>query len=537
MWVALGDLWSDHIVMCWGGFVHTGTYNLVFEYANRGNLADFFRLNNCPSNADELVQFWTNLINILHGLHRFHQHKTIGTGTLGGIHQDLHSQNILLSDIEASEPAISTPQPSARFAFAPKLADFGNSHVRVAPTETDVMDYPGQARYDHQTAAESPEQSDIHQPRNRDAPHFNGGPDTVTPRSDIWALGVVFSQAIIWSVLGAKGMREYADMCLQEGNQSDDGRGHNDVHFGSDGSFHDGVNALRAVKAMHRTAVAGKKDWDVLTSRIVEIVERHMLVRAPDRLSAKQLFAHFHRALPSEDGATVEATKTVTTTMSTSVNMDSAVLLDDVEKWRLARVRNVPPPNPTVDNTLWRMRRNLAGRRYVFLLDDSATMWSALGQVRQNLITLASVASHFSSRPSELVLASDPECTVRKLSQHEASVAKFVNALSFDNIPDLLESSLARLLDRVVVPHLRGSTLAKLMNRATQPIVIVLLTDGDWRGRGRGMEIPLRHLTQYLQKHDIDRSMAAVQLLQVAGSADARRNLEYLVQDVGGTDG
>lgn len=97
------------------------------------------------------------------------------------------------------------------------------------------------------------------------------------PKADVWALGCLFSDILIWTALGFKGVNDYRSLRIKE-NQ------HQAlvVDAGFQGGFHNGESRLQAVKQMHDKVLSNFPPGDC--SHIAsEIILNSMLQRANSR--------------------------------------------------------------------------------------------------------------------------------------------------------------------------------------------------------------------------------------------------------------
>ena len=64
---------SENVVKFYGSFRQLGSYCLILEYVDGGDLGEFF--DNCPapSTLGDVVLFWKNLFQVFSGLDRIHQ--------------------------------------------------------------------------------------------------------------------------------------------------------------------------------------------------------------------------------------------------------------------------------------------------------------------------------------------------------------------------------------------------------------------------------------------------------------------------------
>ena len=55
-----------------GSFVHDFHYNLLLEFADRGNLEEYFRNVQIPSTVEDITSFWTELFHLIDSLMGIH---------------------------------------------------------------------------------------------------------------------------------------------------------------------------------------------------------------------------------------------------------------------------------------------------------------------------------------------------------------------------------------------------------------------------------------------------------------------------------
>ncbi|KAK6836324.1 Protein kinase domain-containing protein [Apiospora arundinis] len=110
-------------------------------------------------------------------------------------------------------------------------------------------------------------------------------------KEDIWSLGCVFSVVATWVVLGADGVTQYSRV-RQKAR-------HRHINDTSD-SFHDDQDVLSEVKAWHRYLRAAARKTDTLSSQVLDLVDRHMLVNLGLRWDANYIAKGFADVLSTE---------------------------------------------------------------------------------------------------------------------------------------------------------------------------------------------------------------------------------------------
>ncbi len=69
------------VIAYYGSFVDEDTYNIILEYADRGNFEEFMKTTHKPSTSESMIELWERLSRISHGL--AHIHGTPGTTSTG----------------------------------------------------------------------------------------------------------------------------------------------------------------------------------------------------------------------------------------------------------------------------------------------------------------------------------------------------------------------------------------------------------------------------------------------------------------------
>lgn len=64
---------TSNIIKFHGSFTRGDSYNVLLEYADKGNLADYFKNESPPSEGEEIIQFWEAMFMLIDALRRIHQ--------------------------------------------------------------------------------------------------------------------------------------------------------------------------------------------------------------------------------------------------------------------------------------------------------------------------------------------------------------------------------------------------------------------------------------------------------------------------------
>jgi len=106
----------------------------------------------------------------------------------------------------------------------------------------------------------------------------------IAPTADIWALGAVFSDVLVWSICGERGREEYrlkrqAEIASQQHLKE----------RGIDACFHDMVERLESVQESHDWALDNRRWKDDVSAGLSELILKFMLVSHEERLTAMQI--------------------------------------------------------------------------------------------------------------------------------------------------------------------------------------------------------------------------------------------------------
>jgi hypothetical protein len=113
----------------------------------------------------------------------------------------------------------------------------------------------------------------------------------VNPKKDVWSLGCVFSEAVVWCVLGVSGLQDYRDKrkaetaILRKLNRT-----------AYSGCFHDGAQVLPIVQHMHDRVRKQRGQYDLIINDILPIIEE-MLSPVEQRQTALNYRDRFRAAL------------------------------------------------------------------------------------------------------------------------------------------------------------------------------------------------------------------------------------------------
>lgn len=224
---------STYIARFYGSWRQGDTCNILLEYVDGGiggnTLTDVF-MGEHPTTEVDLIKFWDKLVRVIEPLCRIHCHgdKEDRNKIAVGVHQDIKSDNILKSQAHGHDP----------FDFTFKLADLGLAYIPQAATRDRInrgRDRPGTQMFSPPECFRD-EHDKFIQRTMREA----------NPKKDIWSLGCVLSEALVWSVLGRGGLQEYREHRRDVTNGIE-----NMKNTAYSGCFHNGMKVSSAVSHMH----------------------------------------------------------------------------------------------------------------------------------------------------------------------------------------------------------------------------------------------------------------------------------------------
>jgi serine/threonine protein kinase len=251
------DLESEHLLNYYGSFIQNGQGVILLEYADQGSLLEFFQQGNVPYTWEEYTILWTGLANLFCGLAQIHNLNS--TLNLRGVHQDLQPGNIFV---------FSDGSPS-QYKFRFKIGDFGLSSFRLlnAAKQGLMPDNKSTAIYG------APELTTW----DLSLDHLNNG---VTPDVDMWSMGCILFEIIVWSICGERGRNEFLNDRLAETQHEAET---------CNGSFHNGNTRLLAVDKMAEKLLLRRRNFDNLTGTLCEWIFQNLLVREKEaRLTTHQ---------------------------------------------------------------------------------------------------------------------------------------------------------------------------------------------------------------------------------------------------------
>ncbi|KAF5971616.1 serine/threonine protein kinase [Fusarium bulbicola] len=235
----------------------TQAYSRLLRSNNEGYTTKHFmsfsfqgieRSNIVPVTLSEYCLLWSRLLSLFDALQVLHDISRSATSSDWSlVHHDIQLSNILVF-----------PQKDERSRFDVhfKLADFGLAKIgRTSSSEDSLMT------------------------RKKGDRMYN-----LSPSSDIWSLGAVFSDILVWSIEGESGRENYRLKRQEEIS--------NKPHLRAakyDACFHDGTSRLTAVDEFHNSVLQHKRGIDHISPYMSQLIIEFMLTDRHRRLNPIQL--------------------------------------------------------------------------------------------------------------------------------------------------------------------------------------------------------------------------------------------------------
>ncbi|KAJ0124541.1 hypothetical protein J7T55_005879 [Diaporthe amygdali] len=283
---------TENVIKCYASFRHGATYNLVMEWIPGGDLLGYFRNTSPPRTAEEIIDFWDSLSKLTVGLRRIHQVVVSG---------------------ERSD------QYQVPYQFLPIIADFGHSHTRHI--KDDAFDGPAIDRRGNQMYC-APESS-----------HHSGrstGSNRIRSDADIFSAGALLSDAASWVANGQDGREEYLRRRQHELVNTE-----GFLNSGYEAGFHNGSKRLSCVDEMHRDIRSRLPSCDNMTPRVLDVIEKHMMVPQNERLPAVNLCGMFEQHVwnakreLSNDGGDISDIESVLSAVFSEASINSSISSQD----------------------------------------------------------------------------------------------------------------------------------------------------------------------------------------------------------------
>ncbi|KAK7914146.1 serine/threonine protein kinase [Apiospora marii] len=551
---------SEVIVNYLGSFKQNRKSVIVLEFAPGGNLAAFLRNARTPATQAEFYSFWTSLASLLIAVYYL---NNLPNGA-GCAHRDIKFENIL----------VFPGSTGSSYDFTLKLTDFDTiSDVQ------EVSSRNGSRQLDDGGRVYcAPEASRLHEREQYILEH-------IPLNSDIWSLGALFSDIIVWLAEGFAGIDRYEEMRKVETNGISGIPG-----SGYENCFHNGLERLKCVDKAHERSLGLLAKIDDITPRMKELTESFMLVPSSDRPEPKTLHRYFTldiqrqlRQAAAQDGlrpanisrlrATSSDPPRVTSnlprlqttnldseqdrpqTAGAATNGSTAIPGNMLAVSSAAHISNNPSPVTTgtrkSEDSIYRLPeitvedanawlasktrypiqgmeevlQDIKDRDQLFVIDDSKSMAQYKAHLYPTMKALLAFACQIDPDRVEIVFTSDPKKVIR----------------------DRLFRGGPEYLARKVLDHFdNGTSGSRLTNMESKlgdillqliPVTgmkktsVYVMTDAVWQPSsdpGGGVEITLRNLIGRLKNNGQDRDFVTLQFIRFGDDPEGLKRLKYL---------
>ncbi|KAI1390035.1 kinase-like domain-containing protein [Hypoxylon trugodes] len=488
---------------------------LVIEYANGETLKQYFKDNSKGLESSGCTEFWQQIFGLLDAIAMIHNNakeRESEGQRLARIHQDIKPENILLF-YEGERKSGSGP-PSLF-----KLTDFGRSHTRVVNEKDN--DQGGRDNGANKMYS-APECCDID--GRRGISH-----DRVGPKADIWSIGAVFSETLVWSLRGEAGINQYWEKrCEQTKDTRLDAAG-----YGA--CFHDATARLKAVDQMHQVCIRDPEQGaDEIFHQVDDIVLNHMLQPESNRLDAHQLLNRWHMRggvnqlgpielplinLPDISGSEPRESQQqsgspeisavpeqVQHTGSSSIRMEDveniAFLYEKLQiqgsRFRSKYLHVSPSFKQNESPSIQKEDRHLQRTEQIFLIDDTISMRHNKDAVCKTIRVFGKIAKQITPKNIPvLVKSASNDITVS--TNKTKNLEKEVWDLIFDSNETDLNYCLGELVTKIVCN--------------SQSATLFILTDGNWDSSTCQLHEQIKSLSKHIEDNNLDITKFSIQFI------------------------
>ncbi|KAF4634094.1 hypothetical protein G7Y89_g4015 [Cudoniella acicularis] len=234
-----------------GNYIQGHTFNILLEYADQGNLDQYFSQVTPPRTGQDIIKFWRRLFTIIRAL---------------GIISTVAWDSAMLESKRSP-------------GYEPRW------HLGVRPSNILVVSESETTPYDWKFKL-----ADLDAPeRSRISDDIESQDRRMTQKADIWSLGCVFSEAATWVAGGYEELSKYRQQRKIEN--------YADGNMSPGNSFHDGGNLLDIITEHHRKLSETLRKQDFITQAVVDNMIEEMLEIPEGRPTAEQLWIRSQRIL------------------------------------------------------------------------------------------------------------------------------------------------------------------------------------------------------------------------------------------------
>ncbi|QDS71140.1 hypothetical protein FKW77_009908 [Venturia effusa] len=230
----------DHIIDYLGSYEQGETRCIFLEHADIGTLDDYFQTVAHPTSGANITEFFSRIFDLLKGLWAVHQVE----GSFVGLHGDIKPSNIL---------ALSLPDKPNHDCVL-KLSDFGTSLFKDKTS--------GVTRIPSGSFARTYAPPEVWK---NELPFLMKSDMLVTQAVDIWSLGCIFLEAMIFVLDGWNGLERFRNDRLAATKSLGT--------FKDGNCFHDGTRRLEVVDSRLDQIVKESRRSDEISLPLVWMVK------------------------------------------------------------------------------------------------------------------------------------------------------------------------------------------------------------------------------------------------------------------------
>ncbi|RGP76420.1 serine threonine kinase [Fusarium longipes] len=261
----------EHIVQYLGSFEQSGRCIMILEYAPGGSLLELFRRDQPPETPEQRRYFLYGMMGLVKAVDKI---QNLGGGLrsqrTGFAHRDIKPANILVY------PGMHDFYSAG---FTMKLADFDTATPGLPIDEAPVgpQDNDGDKTYC------APEASRVYTYEDKTIRQLSLS-------SDIWSLGCVFSESLVWVAGGMAAVNKAAN------DRRIEIQTHHSLQIpaGLGDCFHNTQTALHCVLGSQQAAIEKLSIFTNLSGTVCTLVRQKMLVPVKERASPKDLWYEFN---------------------------------------------------------------------------------------------------------------------------------------------------------------------------------------------------------------------------------------------------
>ncbi|KAF4340252.1 serine threonine kinase [Fusarium beomiforme] len=461
---------------------------IVLEYAEGGSLLDFLRQTNPPVKSSEFCLLWSRLLNLFDSLHILNEiyrpppFSSSSHWSLTGVHQDIQPSNIL---------AFPQKNTASRFDVNFKLADFGLAEIGRISVPGDSLTT-----------------------KKRGNRMYNRAKTEISTASDIWSLGAVFSDVLVWSIAGEDGREDYRQARKKEIS--------NKPHLRAkdyDACFHDGTSRLATIQEFHNDVLQNKRDSDHISPYMSDLIIEFMLTDRLQRLNAMQIKLRADEKIKRVSNGSWEEIPRSPVSLNGTWRPPSSIILPQhsPETGPLGAKSDIQAEIIDLPGML-EARSKIAeakGRDQIMLVDNFSSMDEHKAKAMRTARVISYVAKIADDNGMELFAASETTKKPR-ICTKSTQIEKAIGRMKTVKGKCDMQKSLGDILDRV------------LIEGRFRPTSIYIYTDGVWEPGDDRVETLINRAIDFLHAHRYKSSALMFQFIRFGSDTTGTERLKHL---------